>query len=104
MQDRVPKTRTHELYDGLLRNHLLPTFGAEPVASITLASIRRWRKERLDAGPNADRPFGPVTVAKWVAPEVLRGSGGGFVAEAGEVDGAGGVEGFLRGADGEPGD
>jgi len=64
MQDRVLKTRTRELYDGLLRNHLIPTFGAEPVASITLARIRRWRKERLDAGPNVDRPFGPVTVAK----------------------------------------
>jgi hypothetical protein len=28
------------------------------------AEVRRWRKERLDAGPHADRPFGPVTVAK----------------------------------------
>jgi integrase len=64
MKDRVLKTRTRELYDGLLRNHLLPTFGAEQIARITLASIRRWRKERLDAGPLADRPFGPVTVAK----------------------------------------
>jgi integrase len=26
--------------------------------------VRRWRKERLDAGPKAKRPFGPVTVAK----------------------------------------
>lgn len=64
MKDRVLKTRTRELYDGLLRNHLLPTFGTDPLASITLASIRRWRKERLDAGPLAARPFGPVTVAK----------------------------------------
>jgi integrase len=64
MKDRVLKTRTRELYDGLLRNHLLPAFGTEQVARITLASIRRWRKERLDAGPLAARPFGPVTVAK----------------------------------------
>ncbi len=64
MKDRVLKPRTHELYDGLLRNHLRPTFGGEPLVSITLASIRRWRKERLDAGPAASRPFGPVTVAK----------------------------------------
>ncbi len=28
------------------------------------ASIRRWRKERLEAGQKAQRPFGPVTVAK----------------------------------------
>jgi integrase len=64
MKDRVLKTRTRELYDGLLRNHLLPAFGTVPLARITLASIRRWRKERLDAGPLAARPFGPVTVAK----------------------------------------
>jgi integrase len=64
MKDRVLKGRTPELYDGLLRNHLLPTFGGEPLVSITLASVRRWRKERLNAGPAAARPFGPVTVAK----------------------------------------
>jgi integrase len=28
------------------------------------SDIRRWRKERLTAGPRQDRPFGPVTVAK----------------------------------------
>jgi integrase len=64
MQDRILKTRTRELYDGLLRNHLLPTFANVALADITLASIRRWRKNRLDAGPLAARPFGPVTVAK----------------------------------------
>jgi integrase len=64
MKDRILKTRTRELYAGLLRNHLLPTFGSMPLNRITLASIRRWRKERLDAGPLAPRPFGPVTVAK----------------------------------------
>ena len=64
MKDRVLKTRTRELYDGLLRNHLLPAFGSEQLARITLASIRRWRKDRLDAGPLAAHPFGPVTVAK----------------------------------------
>ena len=26
--------------------------------------MRRWRKERLDAGPKAKRPFGPVTAAE----------------------------------------
>jgi integrase len=65
MKDRVLKPRTRELYDGLLRNHLLPNFGGTTTLNdITLAGIRRWRKERLDAGPDADRPFGPVTVAK----------------------------------------
>jgi hypothetical protein len=59
MKDRVLKPRTHELYDGLLRNHLLPTFGGTTtISDITLASIRRWRKERLDAGPVADLAHG----------------------------------------------
>jgi integrase len=58
-QDPHPRT-----VNGLLRNHLLPTFGPVPVNRVTLAAIRRWRKERLDAGPLAARPFGPVTVAK----------------------------------------
>lgn len=62
--DRVLKARTYELYRGLLRNHLAPTFGVIALADIDESVIRRWRKERLEAGPNADRPFGPVTVAK----------------------------------------
>lgn len=62
--DRVLKPRTLELYNGLLRNHLLPAFGPLAIAGIDEAAIRRWRKERLDAGPLAKRPYGPVTVAK----------------------------------------
>ncbi len=64
MSDRVLGGRTAELYTGLLRNHLLPTFGDLAMSEIGEAAIRRWRKERLDAGPRAKRPFGPVTVAK----------------------------------------
>jgi integrase len=64
MRDRVLKGRTAELYEGLLRNHLLPTFGELSVSDIDEAAVRRWRKERLDAGQKAQRPFGPVTVAK----------------------------------------
>ena len=64
MRDRVLKPRTAELYDGLLVNHLYPTFGDLGLTDIDEATIRRWRKARLDAGPNAKRPFGPVTVAK----------------------------------------
>jgi integrase len=65
MKDRVLGQRTRELYNGILSNHLLPAFGGTTaLTDITLASIRRWRKERLDAGPTAPRPFGPVTVAK----------------------------------------
>ena len=34
------------------------------LCDIREADIRRWRKERLEAGPRQERPFGPVTVAK----------------------------------------
>ncbi len=73
MKDRILKPRTRELYDGLLRNHLLPTFGgATTLNDITLAGIRRWRKQRLDAGPAASRPFGPVTVGRQGVPPAPR--------------------------------
>jgi integrase len=64
MRDRVLKPRSAELYDGLLASHLFPTFGNLRLTDIDEATIRRWRKERLEAGPKAKRPFGPVTVAK----------------------------------------
>jgi integrase len=64
MHDRVLKVRSAELYQGLLRNHLLPTFGDLGMDAIDEALVRRWRKERLEAGKTAKRPFGPVTVAK----------------------------------------
>lgn len=58
------KVRTAELYRCLLRNHLLPFFGNLYLSDIDEAAVRCWRKERLNAGPLAQRPFGPVTVAK----------------------------------------
>jgi hypothetical protein len=64
LEDRVLKVRTVDLYLALLRNHLLPTFGGLSMTDIDEATVRRWRKERLDAGSRAARPFGPVTVAK----------------------------------------
>jgi len=64
VRDRVLGARTAELYTGLLRNHLLRAFGDLAMGEIDEAAIRRWRKERLDAGPKAKRPFGPVTRAK----------------------------------------
>jgi integrase len=64
INDQVLKPRTVELYRGLLKNHLAPTFGKLDLSDIREADIRRWRKERLDAGPRQSRPFGPVTVAK----------------------------------------
>jgi integrase len=64
INDHVLKPRTEELYRGLLKNHLRPTFGNADLGEIREGDIRRWRKERLTAGPKQARPFGPVTVAK----------------------------------------
>jgi len=64
LRDRVLKVRTEELYRSVLDNHLLPTFGRMAMGEIDEAAVRRWRKERLEAGRKAQRPFGPVTVAK----------------------------------------
>ncbi len=64
ISDHVIKPRTEGLYRSQLQNHLAPTFGKKDLRDIHQADIRRWRKERLDAGPHAARPFGQVTVAK----------------------------------------
>jgi integrase len=64
IHDHVLKPRTEELYRGLLKNHLKPTFGSVDLGKIHDGDIRRWRKERLTAGSQQPRPFGPVTVAK----------------------------------------
>jgi len=64
INEHVLKPRTEELYLGLLANHLVPAFGKMDLSAICEADVRRWRKERLVAGPRQTRPFGPVTVAK----------------------------------------
>ena len=64
IRDHVLKPRTEELYRGLLKNHLKPTFGHVDLGKIREGNIRQWRKERLDTGAAQARPFGPVTVAK----------------------------------------
>jgi integrase len=52
------RARTQELYRGLLRLHLIPTFGQSSVADLSFPSVRAWRKALLDAGVS------DVTVAK----------------------------------------
>ncbi|WP_420823602.1 tyrosine-type recombinase/integrase [Streptosporangium subroseum] len=52
------RSKTVQLYEGLLRLHLVPTFGNLAVSEIKAAHVRKWRKTLLDAG------VGPVTVAK----------------------------------------
>jgi hypothetical protein len=64
ISDHLLKPRTEELYWGLLKNHLKPTFGGMYLGGIHEVDVRRWRKERLRAGPKQARPFGPITVAK----------------------------------------
>ncbi|MFI6789983.1 tyrosine-type recombinase/integrase [Nonomuraea sp. NPDC050383] len=52
------RPKTLQLYEGLLRIHLMPTFGNRAMSEIKEAHIRKWRKTLLDEG------VGPVTVAK----------------------------------------
>jgi integrase len=52
-------TRTAELYDSLLRNHILPTFADFALADISTRVIRQWHSRMLTAGSP-----GTVTVAK----------------------------------------
>jgi len=48
------RPRTRELYDNELELHILPTFGAVPVAKITTAHVRNWSAQmRGTDGPGA---------------------------------------------------
>ena len=53
------RPRTRELYEGLLRLHIVPFFALRELGSITPPMVRQWHAEMS----RADRP-GPVTVAK----------------------------------------
>lgn len=46
------RPRTAALYRSLLRTHLLPTFGDEPLTAITRKDVRTWW-DQLDTGPTA---------------------------------------------------
>jgi integrase len=50
--------RTVELYEGLLRLHIVPRLGRHDLRSITPGVVRAWRQGLLDGG------VGPTTVAK----------------------------------------
>ena len=56
--------KTAQLYELLLRLHLMPTFGEMNIADIRQEDVRTWRATQLRTGPQQERPFGPVTVAK----------------------------------------
>lgn len=53
------RPKTVQLYNGLVRLHLIPGLGeTTPLADIKERTVRRWRQSRLDSG------VGEVTVAK----------------------------------------
>jgi integrase len=56
--------KTAQLYELLLRLHLVPTFGELSIGDIRQEDVRSWRAVQLRTGPEQARPFGPVTVAK----------------------------------------
>jgi integrase len=52
------RPKTAQLYEGLVRLHLVPLLGLTPIRDIRESTVRRWRKALLDG------ETGPVTVAK----------------------------------------
>ncbi len=58
LRDRALKPKTRQLYEGLLRLHILPAFEGMTLGEIKDRHVRRWHKELLDHGP------GEVTAAK----------------------------------------
>ena len=57
MEERGLAATTVDRYGGLLRGHILPTFGGKDLDEITPPSVRTWRAERL-------KETGPTTAAK----------------------------------------
>ncbi|PRX92122.1 tyrosine-type recombinase/integrase [Allonocardiopsis opalescens] len=58
MQGRDVSPKTEQLYEGLLRLHLLPTFAESAISDIREGDVRKWRTARLKG------KVGRVTVAK----------------------------------------
>ncbi len=52
------RPRVRELYEGHLRNHILPALGTTPLGKLTTARVRSWHAHLLADGPGAS------TVAK----------------------------------------
>ncbi|MEV6963209.1 site-specific integrase [Streptomyces sp. NPDC051207] len=57
MEERSLAPTTVDRYGGLLRGHILPTFGGKDLDEVTPPAVRTWRAERLKA-------TGATTVAK----------------------------------------
>src|SRR5262245_8276731 len=50
LEDRPVRPRTCELYEGLLRLHLLPTFGSVAIGNVSPLMVRQWHAAMLRAG------------------------------------------------------
>lgn len=59
LSQRQLRPRTRELYEGLLRRHILPSLGKLALRDVTSSRIRQWHADRLAAGSP-----GPSTVSK----------------------------------------
>ncbi len=61
LRDRPLRPRTRELYEGLLRLHILPTLGAIELARLTPAKIRAWfadlTRGRYPGAPTAAKAY-----------------------------------------------
>jgi integrase len=53
LAQRPIRPRTRELYDGLLRLHLLPALGELELSQVTSLRVRRWHADRAAAGLGA---------------------------------------------------
>lgn len=49
------RPKTLVLYNGLLRNHIAPTLGEEPLNTLTAPMLRTWRKSRRRRVPSDRR-------------------------------------------------
>ncbi|MFB7647208.1 tyrosine-type recombinase/integrase [Streptomyces sp. NPDC056084] len=47
LKDRKLAARSRERHESVIRLHLMPTFGGQPLSSITTARVRAWRTECL---------------------------------------------------------
>ncbi|MEV0594646.1 N-terminal phage integrase SAM-like domain-containing protein [Nonomuraea cavernae] len=53
MTERTLLPKTAQLYEGLLRRHIMPTFGEKPLTEITSRHVRQWHTKLLESGPGA---------------------------------------------------
>jgi hypothetical protein len=55
IRERTLKPRTRDDHEGIFRNYIGPTLGAQAVGEISTATVRGWRADLLNAGMGANR-------------------------------------------------